>query len=489
MDAPISRVPPELLGEIFCHCTAFCPDAPIILSAVCSNFRDVVRVTPPVWTRFRITFRRNSEHRTKEASKAALWFEMARNCPMSLYVALNGVEDIPEPSRPLVGGASSGEEEWYADYFSRVPCAKTIQDNVPRIQGLSIRSSSERAAHKFLHFLYPSSLYSQSLHRLTVNVTGDSPIPPPSLTAPFVSQSQSPSNFLPLPELPSLRNLKLTNHSFPHTSINLANLQCFSFIRPLRASPIPYLDILRCLHSNPALVDVQIECRLSNSEEATILPTSKIAAATTTAESEEADPEEAPRVFALPHLTHLSLRTNFLPLLVNALILPSLTHLNIDDLDGKNPEHHLGATIRGLIVRSALGTQDGSVPISSLSLTNACMFTHAITSWDGDEVPVWQWCFSRMLGLEYLAMMNTDASEHVGMLHLLADAASHMPSLEEDIEAGLSEAPRGREGSNRINSTRHSICPRLKSLKVAAPFVIDPAAVEKLRLVRPRNRY
>ncbi|KAF4596882.1 hypothetical protein EYR38_008273 [Pleurotus pulmonarius] len=506
-NAPITRIPPELLGEIFGHCTAFCPDAPVVLSAVCTSFRDVVRRTPPVWTRLRISIRQSpddrgrNDAREKEASKAALWFAMARNCPLSLYVVLNGVEAEPQ--------LATGDD--HNGYFSRIPCINVIQANTPQIQALSIRTSSEDVAHKFLHFLYPPSLHCSSLRRLNINVFPDAPLTP-SLSRPNVAAP--PPHILPLPALSNLRALKLTNHSFP-SPVSFSTLESLSIVRPLRATPISASDILLCLHANPSLVDIHIDCRVSESEDITTSPTDKTATASSDEDAnEDSAASSLPRIFSLPLVTHLSLRGNHLPLILNALVLPSLTNLTLDDLDGKNPTHHLGATFRGLLVRSALATSHGRINITSLSLTNACMFTHVVDhhahgdrGWDGDgdEVPVWQWCFSRMEGLEVLSAGNTDGAEHVGLLHLLADASSHMPSLEEDIAAGAA-ATEG--GSSRCGETvdsavnndsslptlpapsspRHFICPNLKTLKLSSPYPYPPipaSSIQNLKSARP----
>ncbi|KAF4570938.1 hypothetical protein EYR36_001793 [Pleurotus pulmonarius] len=506
-NAPITRIPPELLGEIFGHCTAFCPDAPVVLSAVCTSFRDVVRRTPPVWTRLRISIRQSpsergrNDAREKEASKAALWFAMARNCPLSLYVVLNGVEAEPQ--------LATGDD--HDGYFSRIPCINVIQANTPQIQALSIRTSSEDVAHKFLHFLYPPSLHCSSLRRLNINVFPDAPLTP-SLSRPNVAAP--PPHILPLPALSNLRALKLTNNSFP-SPVSFSTLESLSIVRPLRATPISASDILLCLHANPSLVDIHIDCRVSESEDITTSPTDKTATASSDEDAnEDSAASSLPRIFSLPLVTHLSLRGNHLPLILNALVLPSLTNLILDDLDGKNPTHHLGATLRGLLVRSALVTSHGRINITSLSLTNACMFTHVVDhhahgdrGWDGDgdEVPVWQWCFSRMEGLEVLSAGNTDGAEHVGLLHLLADASSHMPSLEEDIAAGAAATEGGssrcgetvdRTANNDSSSPthpapstpRHFICPNLKTLKLSSPYPYPPipaSSIQNLKSARP----
>ncbi|KAF9499938.1 hypothetical protein BDN71DRAFT_1502424 [Pleurotus eryngii] len=508
-NAPITRIPPELLGEIFGHCTAFCPDAPVVLSAVCTSFRDVVQRTPPVWTRLRISVRQSpnergrNDAREKEASKAALWFAMARNCPLSLYVVLNGVEAEPQ--------LATGDD--HDGYFSRIPCINVIQANTPQIQALSIRTSSEDVAHKFIHFLYPPSLHCSSLRRLNINVFPDAPLTP-SLSRPHVAAP--PPHILPLPALSDLRSLKLTNHSFP-SPVSFSTLESLTIVRPLRATPINASDILRCLHANPSLADIHIDCRISEPDDITTSPTHNTA---TISPHDDADDHRAalPRVFSLPLVTHLSLRGNHLPLILNALILPSLTTLTLDDLDGKNPAHHLGATLRGLLIRSALATSRGRIDITHLSLTNACMFTHVIDhhahadradrGWDGDgdEIPVWQWCFSRMESLEVLSAGNADGDEHVGLLHLLADASSHMPSLEEDITAGAGAAE-GETPDRSINNVsgnapsptrplnttstptpRHFICPNLKTLKLSSPYPYPPipsSSIQNLKSARP----
>ncbi|KAG9225222.1 hypothetical protein CCMSSC00406_0007053 [Pleurotus cornucopiae] len=510
-NASITRIPPELLGEIFGHCTAFCPDAPVVLSAVCTSFRDVVQRTPPVWTRLRISVRQSpnergrNDAREKEASKAALWFAMARNCPLSLYVVLNGVEAEPQ--------LATGDD--HNAYFSRIPCINVIQANTPQIQALSIRTSSEDVAHKFLHFLYPPSLHCSSLRRLNINVFPDAPLTP-SLSRPHVAAP--PPHILPLPALSNLRSLKLTNHSFP-SPVSFSTLESLTIVRPLRATPINASDILRCLHANPSLVDIHIDCRISEPDDIATRPIHKTA---TTSSDDDANKDLAvsalPRIFSLPFVTHLSLRGNHLPLILNALVLPSLTALTLDDLDGKNPAHHLGATLRGLLIRSALATSHGRINITSLSLTNACMFTHVVDhhahgdhgdrGWDGDgdEIPVWQWCFSRMESLEVLSAENTDGDEHMGLLHLLADASSHMPSLEEDIAAGTGAAEgetadrsisnasgNANSPTHPLNTTstptpRHFICPNLKTLKLSSPYPYPPipsSSIQNLKSARP----
>ncbi len=349
-------MPPELLGDIFYHCAHYCPDAPVILSMVCKRFRSVVLSTPRAWTSLRLSVSQRGEREV--IRKAGLWLSLAGACCVDLYIDIEGQT------------TSFAESHQFLVAF--------LQHNTARIGYLNVRSQTEKAAHSFLRALYCPLPFSPSssqlpLKTLRIRISGDKPGPP--------AASAASSVFHSLTLLPQLKSLQLTNHLLPSVyTPDLHNLQALSVVRPLRAPPISLTQLLQIIQAAPCLHELEVSARVVDSTH-----------------------PELPSELYLPTLKRLSLRTNRVPLLLEAFILPALEELRINDLDGKR----VGATselVRSLEVLNsklqAHGCSEWSVKILE--------FMGLILHWENEDVQTWEWCLGRMKRLEDIYMTSSD---------------------------------------------------------------------------------
>ncbi|KAK7062159.1 F-box domain-containing protein [Favolaschia claudopus] len=87
---PILTLPPEITAEIFFHClhnepkdTIISNAAPLLLTQVCSAWREIAVTTPTLWQTFAVEL--NSPHELPKLSQIAqLWFKRAKKCPLSI---------------------------------------------------------------------------------------------------------------------------------------------------------------------------------------------------------------------------------------------------------------------------------------------------------------------------------------------------------------------------------------------------------------------
>ncbi|KAL0945269.1 hypothetical protein HGRIS_000780 [Hohenbuehelia grisea] len=438
----INSIPPELLGEIFCQCTASYAESPLVLSAVSSHFRTVVCATPRAWTRLRLRVGAASAYH--QSKRAEQWFRMAKDCTVNVFVdvvSLDGEEvDTSEVVLPSDGRIQSSS--------SLLP---VLRSHIPQIRTLVLRSSTEALLHSYLALLYPENapVRLDILQHLTVSITEDIP-PTPSTAVSALLSPAPPPIIAPFPAFTSLETLRLTNHFLPNSPQLLSNLRHFHFKRPLRAPPVSLTDVFGLLTHAPQMVTLDLQCRTLDDQ---VPP--------------EDDAEPASDIL-LSDLSHLSLRCNNIEQLLNRLALPALSSLSIDDLDSHSPEQHLGAALRGLLVRSALvGYRAG---LKHLDLTNVAMCP-ARRGRVGEDAATWEWCFARMSALESISLTSGEGSEHLGLLNLL-------------VRGSLTSFLLDHNGRSRIDG-QGIVCPRLKRLTLSAPFVIDPFAADTFRMCRP----
>lgn len=168
--SPLSKVPPEILGEIFYQCSLYASDAPLALSAVCSRFRSVALTTPQIWRRLRLVV--NSEDELAQATaKAKRWFSLAGTCSLDLYIDLSALTTTtPIQSLSDLGTmpshlGSSPLVELQKDGFEasgRVGCdckgVRNLQvllhSHSGRIQSLALRFVTQLDAQAFLQAIY-----------------------------------------------------------------------------------------------------------------------------------------------------------------------------------------------------------------------------------------------------------------------------------------------------------------------------------------------
>ncbi|KAF9015957.1 hypothetical protein BDZ89DRAFT_1076047 [Hymenopellis radicata] len=193
--------------------------------------------------------------------------------------------------------------------------------------------------------------------------------------------SAASSVFHSLTLLPQLKSLQLTNHLLPSVyTPDLHNLQALSVVRPLRAPPLSLTQLLQIIQAAPCLHELEVSARVVDGTH-----------------------PELPSELYLPTLKRLSLRTNRVPLVLEAFILPALEELRINDLDGKR----VGATselVRSLEVLNskllAHGCSEWSVKILE--------FMGLTLHWENEDVQTWEWCLGRMNRLEDIYLTSSD---------------------------------------------------------------------------------
>ncbi|KAJ3546394.1 hypothetical protein NMY22_g2065 [Coprinellus aureogranulatus] len=106
------------------------------------------------------------------------------------------------------------------------------------------------------------------------------------------------------------------------------------------------------LHQGPTSTPAFASSSSSSSHSASNISSS-------TSSSSDNDSTPTPTLIHLPSLTHLSLRTNAIPPLLTHLLLPNLTLLHLEDLNGKRPHasQETATVLRQLLVRMELPSE------------------------------------------------------------------------------------------------------------------------------------
>lgn len=433
----ISKLPPEILGEILAHCTASDPDSPALLATISHRFHEVVSSTPRVWQRFNLSLSAHSEKAC--VRKIHLWFTRAAACILFLDVDL---------------GSTTTSKDDLCTQVSANPMRHSLLPHIlrpfsPRIGSLEVYALSEGDAQDFVSLVYPverDETRHMALESLVVRINPDAPSAniTPS-TMPFCYSQ------LTLPKLSRLSCLRLVNHTLPDPSIiDLSTLRSLTIVRSIRAPPLHLQFILRILRTTPSLTRLEIEGRITDM--AVML-------------SPEGDGEEEDKdpfaLLTLPCLTHLSLRSNHIPQVLSALIMPELHTLRLDDLDGrrKNASEETATTLRQLLVRMDLPREKRKGNgLKVLDLSGVSIRRHR-----GSDGGVWDWCFRRLWFLEEIRARNLDVDELMDIL---------VPPRHQNGGGGADSGPRG-----------DIACPRLHSLSIVNNH--PSRLVAKFRCLRP----
>jgi hypothetical protein len=490
----LSSIPPELLGEIFTYSSLHHPDAPLVLSAVCSTFHRVVRNTPTAWTRLYLQVARPdaagntaTEHPdARWVRKTQLWFAMAGVCPMDLHVQMDvlapssGWQSMKEVSTSLDHEHRHRDDrdeygQWHIQLLARM-----LYQYRHRIHGLSLHSTTVDEAQSFFTALYPQLLGQIAedlplpLQNLTFHASSDGSHLVSSLNLGHLRHEHRTATRISLSHchFPNLAHLNFINHPLPSiisdsselnvlplSPINNAqNLRSLSISYPIRFTPISIYTLLDVLRSAPLLEKLEIEARVVDAPPAAaLIPTSPSSIPTplsppTTPTTANA-PTSAHRIVSafphhsdlvtLPHLNFLSLRINNLPALLSYLLLPSLRTLRIDDLDGKRPRAaaQTGMVLRQLLVRMELPCE-GVQRHSGLQVLDMCGIalpgpsqSHGNDERESgsDAGVVWQWCFRRMRSLRELRAAKMDAEALWPLITPQSATGRHMLEDADDV--------------------------------------------------------
>ncbi|KAF5368498.1 hypothetical protein D9758_002143 [Tetrapyrgos nigripes] len=373
MSVNITSLAPEILGEIFQHCSFYCSDAPIILAGVSQAFCRAAHGTPCAWRKLRLSL--TSDER-RLVRKAAFWFNRAGSCSLDLFVDITATEE----------SQSSVSDKPIAELYPFL--VAFLRHHRPRIQILNVRSDTELKAFHFIDAIYSStelpSRPDLQLQSLRIRITSDIPVAPSTWSPVFESFSQ----------LPGLQSLKLTNHVLPALNTpTIAHLRFLTISRPLRAHPLPVHKILRIIGSTPALERLEVDSRIMKQ------PLSELAQYTN-----------------IPLLKSLSLRTNNLSYMLNLIATPSLEKLYLDDLDGKRPtaSQELSAALEELSDKVGFTGE----PASGLSCLDTLEVEGVSFSAGSGDISMDQWelCIRRMSSLTRLMIRNFDEEELVNIL-------------------------------------------------------------------------
>ncbi|RDB26532.1 hypothetical protein Hypma_005683 [Hypsizygus marmoreus] len=527
----ITKIPIELLGEIFAQCTTHTPDAPLVLSSVCRTFYRAVHITPQAWTSLHIS----GADAVLAARKAEAWFNNAGTCPLELVVEMDMVEETLESQAQLM---------------TLLSLQRT------RIASLALRAHTEGQASSFLSSIYtpPRDMNGPTL-RLALHIAEE----------PHHYAGVMPQLF---PDgIPFLTSLRLATPTIPNlTSSAFANMQTLAVTRPIRAHPIPMVTVHDILSASPCLVRFELETRLDLPLDHIPLTTPSPHAhvhvhlqhappppAVALAPPAPSEPTPKPSLVTLPTLTHVSLRTNNNPALLSILVLPSLHTLHLNALDGKRRgrAEETASALQLLLLRmeahqtySAPPSPPPSPPPLPFSFSQSQHHPHhhahhhseqprpPSPSTRGIQVlelagvsiyraphgarnELWEWCFRRMRALRYISARNMDTEHLVELLSQGMGRASvpgyagvgtnnagsgGVGGVTVDVNAITAPPAEGSNSSQTLPTSLppptltawdsewdrcrdNAVCPRLEYLAVPAPDA--SAAMRGFKLARP----
>lgn len=433
----ITEIPVEVLGEIFSYCSADCPDAPLVIRAVCRVFHHVTEVTPQLWTNVKIS----GKDDVTAARKATLWLAKSGACTTTLSVAMDDSEG--------------------RDSYAQL--STTLAQHRSRIASLTVHAPTENQVGSFLSSIYTSpgtSLNISSIRntlQLTIRVDSD-----------YTTLDAQP--LFPVLSTPHLSSINLATPTVPNLStINFAFLQSLRITRPIRSTPIPTKTILDVLSASPCLVGFHLETRFDLSAEES--PQSSLPLHLPVNPRQE--------LITLLKLTSLSLRTNNNPALLNVLVLPELYTLHLNALDGRRRgrAEETASALRLLLIRMddpsvMLSNPSTDRGIEELELSGVAI-TRPSSAIARNEL--WEWCFRRMRALRRITARNMDTE------HLVELLSQGMGRLSVPSYMGLGQ---GTEGVVETGDrTDDAVCPRLEYLGVPLPDA--SIAMKRFRIARP----
>jgi hypothetical protein len=140
--APIRRLPPEVLSEIFMQCMENnyvyrrLNTAPLLVGSVSSRWRTIALSTPRLWASFSLTIR--PKYLKTDVVLAKAWLARAGTCPLTICLSNKGF--YQNAMKPLMDVFLLHCEQWYDIYLS-VPLQvlrslAPAKHRLPRLQKL-----------------------------------------------------------------------------------------------------------------------------------------------------------------------------------------------------------------------------------------------------------------------------------------------------------------------------------------------------------------
>ena len=333
--APIRRLPPEVLSEIFlCYKdenSVSLPrlnKAPLLLGGVCGRWRTIALSTPRLWNSFALTIR--PKYLKSDAMLAKTWLARAATCPLTIRLGSRG--DYQNPMRLLMKVLLLHCEQWYDIHISvprpvlesltpaknRFPRLQKLSLDVelydplrifecaPRLRWLKLASDLDPAMVKVpwnqieyidtgrreidqcLNLLRATSNLETCVIDLVSFEPGQSHSPVELLCLHSMTISGNPTHFFDILLLPKLREISITlsfwtatsqlisllsRCSLAKLSLNLGNLSDNDMIRVLQACPsLVQLDLYYQRMSTPFLAQFAYRRAPENSTTQQLVP-------------------------------------------------------------------------------------------------------------------------------------------------------------------------------------------------------------------------
>ena len=147
--APIRRLPPEVMSEIFLHCMApvdpFDPresprldKSPLLVSQLCSRWRKIALSTPRLWTSFALTIQ--PKYLKDDVLLAKTWLGRSGTCPLSIALGSRG--NYSRSMQSLTDVFLLHCERWYDIQLSLpIPVIRTLstaKNRLPMLHSIFI---------------------------------------------------------------------------------------------------------------------------------------------------------------------------------------------------------------------------------------------------------------------------------------------------------------------------------------------------------------
>jgi hypothetical protein len=149
--APVHRMPPEILSEIFMQCRDTAPfDSTIgawglyldktlfLLGKICSRWRIISLLTPRLWASFRLSVKR--KHLKAHVIMAKTWLARAGTCALSIAVEDKDIKYFS--SAPLIQVLLMHCDRWRNVYLcmpiSDFRCLSPARNRIPQLQRLLV---------------------------------------------------------------------------------------------------------------------------------------------------------------------------------------------------------------------------------------------------------------------------------------------------------------------------------------------------------------
>lgn len=177
--SPFRRLPCDLIREVFLwclptdrNCAMSCDEAPVLLSRVCSDWRQITMTTPAMWTSLHIPVPDLSDveilsAKTKQRTGVVHeWLRRSSNLPLSIsFFGKSGTEQLN--SGLLFKEVLRHSKRWKRMRFEvSTDLAQSIitlsQDQVPTLESLTIINLSD------FHSVLLTQSFPPSLHRLSL---------------------------------------------------------------------------------------------------------------------------------------------------------------------------------------------------------------------------------------------------------------------------------------------------------------------------------